>query len=59
MICKLHVDDLSVTTFEVAVPEAAYLRYTPDCCTDDNSGCKTGPETGCVDTIDTTAVLAR
>ena len=48
MIRKLNVDELSVTSFHTApAPEALSFRYTPDCCTDDGSGCKTGPETGC------------
>ena len=47
MTRKLNLDDLSVTTFEPAPPQALPFRYTPDCCTDDRSGCDTGPETGC------------
>jgi hypothetical protein len=48
MFGKLDPDDLRVTSFETAAGSTAWLaRYTPDCCTDDGSGCRTGPETGC------------
>ena len=50
---KLNVDELDVVAFEAGAPATFLARYTPDCCTDDNSGCQTGPETGCVDTIAT------
>ena len=47
MFRKLNPEELQVTSF-ATVSEAEYFsRYTPDCCTDDGSGCKTGPETGC------------
>ncbi|HET7460222.1 MAG TPA: hypothetical protein VFJ82_03205 [Longimicrobium sp.] len=56
MIRKLDVGELAVTSFETAItPQALPFRYTPDCCTDDNSGCQTGPETGC--TTDTTQAV--
>ena len=50
---KLRLEELEVATFETGAPVAFLARYTPDCCTDDGSGCKTGPETGCVDTTAT------
>ncbi len=66
MIPRLNPEDLQVTSFETAAASAEWLaRYTPDCCTDDGSGCKTGPETGCnteehnCATVDTQADLAR
>ena len=50
---KLRLDEIEVAAFEMGAPAAFLARYTPDCCTDDNSGCATGPETGCVDTVAT------
>jgi len=56
MIRRLDVGELTVTSFEIAAPLAPAFRYTPDCCTDEFSGCKTGPETGCP--VDTTIATA-
>ena len=47
MASKLNPEDLYVTSFETAATETLVMEYTPDCCTDDGSGCRTGPETGC------------
>ena len=47
MFIKLNPEDLQVTSFETADAAEFFARYTPDCCTEDQSGCRTGPETGC------------
>jgi len=47
MASKLNPEDLYVTSFETMATETLVMEYTPDCCTDDGSGCRTGPETGC------------
>lgn len=47
MFSRLNPEDLQVTSFETASAPEIFGEYTPDCCTDDGSGCKTGPETGC------------
>jgi hypothetical protein len=47
MIYKLNPEDLVVASFDTYVASVSLSRYTPDCCTDDGSGCRTGPETGC------------
>jgi hypothetical protein len=48
VLSRLNPEDLRVTSFETGAAASSWLAaYTPDCCTDDNSGCKTGPETGC------------
>ena len=49
----LRLEEIEVAAFETGAPAAFQARYTPHCCTDDMSGCATGPETGCVDTIAT------
>lgn len=46
----LSLDDLAVSTFETGgagAIETDTTPYSPYCCTEDNSGCDTGPETGC------------
>jgi len=47
MLSKLNPEDLQVTSFATAPAAEFFSRYTPDCCTDDGSGCKTGPEVTC------------
>jgi hypothetical protein len=47
MLSRLNPEDLQVTSFETASAPLIFSEYTPDCCTDDGSGCKTGPEVTC------------
>jgi hypothetical protein len=47
MLGGLNPEDLRVTSFETASAPEIFGEYTPDCCTDDGSGCRTGPEAGC------------
>lgn len=47
MASKLNPEDLYVTSFETVAADVLVMEYTPDCCTENGSGCETGPEVTC------------
>jgi len=47
MSWKLNPEELTVTSFETSVAGTLVMEYTPDCCTENGSGCETGPEVTC------------
>lgn len=47
MSWKLNPEELTVTSFETLSTDTLVMEYTPDCCTENGSGCETGPEVTC------------